>query len=129
VQFLGHLQLLDLVREYRRCGALELPSTSENWGLVVNEAVHAELPVLVSSHAGCVPELVEDGVSGLVLDPLSEESMARALHRFEAMSPQERGELSEAAASQAASQRPEVWANRVAEALCERLVDTPLRQE
>ena len=44
---------------------LVLPSDSrETWGLVVNEAMAAGLPVVVSDAAGCSPDLVHAGQNG-----------------------------------------------------------------
>lgn len=48
---------------------LVLPSRSEPWGLVVNEAMACGLPVIVSDRCGCVPDLVHDGENGFVVDP------------------------------------------------------------
>lgn len=45
------------------------PSVTEQWGLVVNEAMAAGLPVLVSERCGCAPELVREGVNGFTFDP------------------------------------------------------------
>jgi 1,2-diacylglycerol 3-alpha-glucosyltransferase len=56
---------------------LVLPSVSETWGLVVNEALAAGLPVLVSHRCGCVPELVRQGWNGYLCDPLDAGDMAR----------------------------------------------------
>jgi glycosyltransferase involved in cell wall biosynthesis len=43
-----------------------LPSSSETWGLAVNEAMNAGLPAIVSSHVGCGPDLVIEGETGWV---------------------------------------------------------------
>jgi glycosyltransferase involved in cell wall biosynthesis len=56
--------------------ALVLPSTVEEWGLVVNEAMAAGCPVIVSRAAGCVEDLVEDGVTGVLFDPGDAVSLA-----------------------------------------------------
>ena len=55
------------------------PSTVEPWGLVVNEAMASGLPVLVSNHCGCVPELVNEGVNGRTFDPTSVEEMTTCM--------------------------------------------------
>lgn len=46
-----------------------MPNISETWGLVVNEAMAAGLPVLVSRKCGCYPNLVREGISGFLFDP------------------------------------------------------------
>lgn len=65
VQFTGPLTGTDLYREYLGATALVLPSQSEPWGLVVNEALHFGCPVIVSDRCGCVPELVEGSPCGI----------------------------------------------------------------
>jgi len=115
VELLGHLQFPDLVREYLSCAALVLPSYSENWGLVVNEAMHAGAPVLASTHVGCVPELVHEGETGMLFDPLSEDSMIDVLHRFEALSDSEREVMSNTCLSEVRDHTPDGWAIRVTE--------------
>lgn len=48
---------------------LVLPSLSEPWGLVVNEAMACGLPVLVSDRCGCAVDLVRDGQNGYTFAP------------------------------------------------------------
>lgn len=65
----GFAQYHDLPVYYGLAGAFVLASTSEQWGLVVNEALASGLPVLVSSRCGCAPALVKQGVNGFTFDP------------------------------------------------------------
>jgi glycosyltransferase involved in cell wall biosynthesis len=46
------------------CDIFVLPAEDEPWGLVVNEAMCAGLPVVVSSEVGCANDLVENGGNG-----------------------------------------------------------------
>jgi glycosyltransferase involved in cell wall biosynthesis len=52
-------------------------STTEQWGLVVNEAVASGLPVIVSDRCGCAPELVNG--NGFTFDPFDEHQLADRL--------------------------------------------------
>ncbi|MBC8154329.1 MAG: glycosyltransferase [Bacteroidetes bacterium] len=61
---------------------LVLPSTSEPWGLVVNEAMVCGLPVIVSDRCGCAVDLVRDGENGFVIDPDHPEMLTRCLLAF-----------------------------------------------
>lgn len=54
---------------YGLAGAFVHASIREQWGLVVNEAMAAGLPVLVSERCGCATELVHDGENGYTFDP------------------------------------------------------------
>ena len=76
----GFLQIDRLPEFYATAGAFVHASTTEQWGLVVNEAMASGLPVVVSQRCGCVEELVEDGVTGIVFDPFDETAITAALH-------------------------------------------------
>ena len=65
----------------RRCSALVLPSATEGLGLVIVEAMSQGLPV-VGTRVGGIPELVEDGVSGLLVDVRRPDQLAAALRRL-----------------------------------------------
>jgi glycosyltransferase involved in cell wall biosynthesis len=61
----GFVNQRELPDWYAAADALVLPSDSrETWGLVVNEAMAAGLPVVVSDAAGCAVDLVRDGENG-----------------------------------------------------------------
>jgi glycosyltransferase involved in cell wall biosynthesis len=59
-------------------------SMTEQWGLVVNEAMASGLPILVSNRCGCAPDLVKDNVNGFTLDPFNVEEMANAMLKISA---------------------------------------------
>ncbi len=69
VCFPGFAQREDLAGLYALADALVLPTHSDPWGLVVNEAMACGLPIIVSSVAGCAADLVEDGWNGYVVPP------------------------------------------------------------
>jgi glycosyltransferase involved in cell wall biosynthesis len=64
VGFLGTKTPEEIGQLLMRSAALILPSHSEPWGLVVNEALSYGCPVVVSDICGCVPELVREGQTG-----------------------------------------------------------------
>jgi 1,2-diacylglycerol 3-alpha-glucosyltransferase len=82
VHFPGLLPYADLPMYYGLAGAFVLPSTSDQWGLVVNEAMAAGLPVLVSTRCGCAPDLVREGGNGFTFDPENVPQLAELLTRL-----------------------------------------------
>jgi glycosyltransferase involved in cell wall biosynthesis len=54
---------------YGLASAFVHASTVEPWGLVVNEAMAAGLPILVSDRCGCAQDLVRPGRNGFTFDP------------------------------------------------------------
>ncbi|MES2519789.1 MAG: glycosyltransferase family 4 protein [Bacteroidota bacterium] len=61
---------------------LVLPSYSEPWGLVVNEAMACGLPILVSEKCGCAIDLVKNGKNGFTFSPYNIEEMSSLLLKF-----------------------------------------------
>ena len=58
------------------------PSTTEQWGLVVNEAMASSLPVIVSNKCGCSKFLVENGKNGYTFDPNNYNEIALLMYKF-----------------------------------------------
>ena len=75
----GFRQIEELPHFYGTAGAFVHASTTEQWGLVVNEAMASGLPVAISDRCGCAEVLVEDGVTGLLFDPLDTAAITRVL--------------------------------------------------
>jgi glycosyltransferase involved in cell wall biosynthesis len=76
VEFMGHLRRPDMSAFYRSARFLVLPSKwFEGCPMVISEAMSYGLPV-VASRIGGLPELVEDGVTGLLFEPGNIEELA-----------------------------------------------------
>ena len=88
VLFTGYLNQTELSELYTLSDVFVLPSNSETWGLVVNEAMNFNLPVILSDSVGCSDELVtpENGfiVEPHDIDDLTEKMHYLATHRDEA---------------------------------------------
>ena len=76
VRMPGFKQYEELPSYYAHARAFIHASTTEQWGLVVNEAMASGLPVLVSNRCGCAADLVGEGENGWTFDPTNEEEMA-----------------------------------------------------
>jgi len=81
VHFLGSLISEDLVKIYSIASVLVLPSISEPWGLVVNEAMLSGIPALVSNRCGCSKELIIEGKTGFTFDPYDKEYLISLLEK------------------------------------------------
>jgi glycosyltransferase involved in cell wall biosynthesis len=61
---------------------LILPSKSEPWGLVVNEAMVCGMPVIVSEKCGCAEDLVRNNVNGFLFHPDRQSELESPLNFF-----------------------------------------------
>jgi len=65
----------------RSAGMIALPSLEENCPMVVLEGMAMGIPV-AAARSGGTPDLIEDGVTGLMFDPTNEESLRQAVLRI-----------------------------------------------
>lgn len=79
VQFVGHVANQQLPTLYQSHDVFVLPSLSEPWGLVVEEALYYGLPLIVSDRVGCVEDLVITPRTGLVFDVNDSQSLRAAI--------------------------------------------------
>jgi glycosyltransferase involved in cell wall biosynthesis len=83
IHFPGFIQIDEQPFYYGLASAFILASSHfEQWGLVVNEAMAAGLPVLVSRACGCAPDLVREGVNGFTFDPYDVDGLAGLMIRM-----------------------------------------------
>lgn len=81
LRFVGNVPYSDLANWYGQAGILAFPSLADEWGVVVNEALAAGVPVLGSVYSGAVEELVRDGQNGWTFRSDRMEELASALDR------------------------------------------------
>lgn len=78
--FAGFLNQREIGVAFAAADALVLTSDGrETWGLIVNEAMAAGLPALVSQAAGCAPDLVVHGETGFVFSCGDVAALARLM--------------------------------------------------
>lgn len=78
----GFLQQDELMPYFAHANCFIHASYQEQWGLVVNEAMAAGLPVLVSNRCGCFEDLVIEGMNGWGFDPDSPEQMQQLMSKI-----------------------------------------------
>ncbi|MBI4373121.1 MAG: glycosyltransferase [Candidatus Omnitrophica bacterium] len=79
VFFEGFKQQDELPLYYGVSDFLVMPSFRDEWGLVINEAMAAGLPVIVSDRVGAAYDLVQHGVNGYQFPAGQEDELARYL--------------------------------------------------
>ena len=80
IRYAGRLNGDELLKTYYTADAVVLPSHFEPWGLVVNEAMAAGCPVIVSDKVGCVDDLVEHEKTGMVIKMDKKKDLESAIH-------------------------------------------------
>jgi glycosyltransferase involved in cell wall biosynthesis len=117
VNWIGNVPYAELPKWYGQADVLLFPSLGDEWGLVVNEALAAGVPVMGSVHAQAVTELVQDGVNGWVFNPDTPESTRAALGRVLATPAQDLERMRRAARESIRNTTPERAAARIVERL------------
>ncbi len=82
IRFIGFRNQSELPPLYDLCDVFVLPSDREPWGLVVNEAMNAGKPVIVSDRVGAGPDLIDDGVNGFVYPARDVAALAARLRQL-----------------------------------------------
>jgi glycosyltransferase involved in cell wall biosynthesis len=78
VRFRGFLPHNVMPEEYSSADMFVFPSRRESFGLVLAEAMASGLPV-VSTSAGAIPEVIENGITGILVPPEDSEKLASAV--------------------------------------------------
>ncbi len=82
VVFAGFAARDDVPRYYAMSDVLILPSRSEVWGLVINEALACGVPVIATDACGAAPDLIQHEVNGFVVPSRNVDALAKAIAQF-----------------------------------------------
>jgi glycosyltransferase involved in cell wall biosynthesis len=82
VSFAGFLNQQQMPEAYAIADLLVLPSATETWGLVVNEAMACGVPALVANGVGCAPDLIAFGETGGTFEVGNISALASLLREY-----------------------------------------------
>lgn len=111
VELLGSKQPQDLISLYQSSGLFVLPSYSEPWGLVVNEAMASGMPCVISKQCGSA-EIVENLKSAYLFDAMNVMELKEILRTL-IQKPEIRGELSKNGYQVISAFTPQAYAKNV----------------
>jgi glycosyltransferase involved in cell wall biosynthesis len=80
IQLTDWLSYDELPELYVKASCFVLPSHFEPWGLVVNEAMAAGLPLILSDKIGALPDLLENQMNGWQFEDQNEDDLVRVLN-------------------------------------------------
>jgi phosphatidylinositol alpha-1,6-mannosyltransferase len=109
VSFIGRVSDEALTALYQQCAFFVMPSRDEGFGLVFLEAMRAGKACIGS--VGAAAEIIEDGVTGLVVDPGDPEQLLKAILRL-FREPDARGRMGQAGAARVTAQFTEAHFKR-----------------
>lgn len=82
VSFVGFKQQYELPYYYAQADIYIFPTLLDTFGVVINEAMAAGLPVICSKYAGAANDLIMEGINGYVIEPRDHRKMADYLFKI-----------------------------------------------
>jgi len=70
IVFVGSVYNDELIKIYNNASVFTFPSSLDAWGLVVNEALSAGLPVIARKEVGACSDLIEGKETGFIVDDM-----------------------------------------------------------
>jgi len=123
IRLLGEQDPAALPAFFAQADALVFPTLADEWGLVVNEALAAGVPVLGSIHSQAVEELCHEGRTGWVFDPEDEASTRSAIDRALSTGADDLARMRELARERVRHLTPQWAADRLVETVLAALRD------
>ena len=82
VVFVDFVEVDEMPEYYGISDVFVLPSLEETWGLVINEAMAASLPVVTTRKVGSSVDLVKAGINGYVVNEANPKQLEKALFQI-----------------------------------------------
>jgi glycosyltransferase involved in cell wall biosynthesis len=112
ITFAGAKTQVEVSQALAECDCLVLPSLSEPWGLVANEALCTGIPIIVSDRCGCAADLVTQD-TGWLVEAEDTQKLAEAMAAVCRLPIQHLEKMGEAAVKMACDYSPEACAHRI----------------
>jgi glycosyltransferase involved in cell wall biosynthesis len=116
IRFAGFAQRERLGAYYGLADALVLPTYTDTWGMVVNEAMACGLPVILSRAAGCAADLVHENWNGLLVTPNDVSGLESAMKHLAEQSDL-LATMGAHSAERICNYSPQTWSDAVARAI------------
>ncbi len=116
VRFENFMSRAELARYYAASDIFVLPSRSETWGQVINEAMEFALPIVTTQNVGASADLVCDGENGFVVPTNDVNALVGALELL-IQNASVRHTMGERSCEIISHYTPEVWADAFARAV------------
>ena len=82
IQLIGSIMWKDLSNYYANAECLILPSLIEPWGMVANESLELNTPVIATSNCGCSDDLIINNYNGLIVDDITDTKNINSIIEF-----------------------------------------------
>lgn len=126
IEFTGNVPSERLPEVMARHDVLIFPTLADEWGLVVDEALHSGLPVIGSVLAQASTTLLQDDRNGWRYDPRDADALAGCLDRWLASDPTSRGAIAQSCRDSVSKRTPQFAAAGLIDA-CQFVLGRPTR--
>ena len=82
IVFTGWISEEEKIKYYAIADLFVLPTLSDVWGLVVNEAMACGLPIVTTTAAGCASDMIVEGENGFIVEPQNVDALHEAMRRI-----------------------------------------------
>ena len=111
IELVGFTAPSDLPKLFARADVFVLPSRHDGWGVVINQAIGAGLPIISTDAVGAAIDLVENNINGIVVEAGKLEPLIEAMQTL-ATDTSKLGKMAQQSAVKAADLSPAAGARR-----------------